>query len=159
VVHIYTTCRLRFGCRTAERTRAAIRVCNAHALLLEEFAPRCVHAGSHTMPMPMRMILCAAGASVEVTQRDASHMSDGDVTLNRSYWRSRRGLLELDLLLPPFVAARYGTLSDAQRAALQRLLDCEDQDIWDWFQRRRDPADGGVAELLALIREFNDRRV
>ena len=76
---------------------------------------------------------------------------------NRSYWRSRRGLLELDLLLPPFVKERFNTLTDAQRGALQRLLECEDQDIWDWFQRRSTPDDPAFVELVELIRAFNDR--
>jgi antitoxin CptB len=76
---------------------------------------------------------------------------------NRSYWRSRRGLLELDLLLPPFVKARFNTLTDAQRGALQRLLECEDQDIWDWFQQRSAPDDPELVELVELIRAFNDR--
>ncbi len=79
------------------------------------------------------------------------------VELNRCYWRSRRGLLELDLLLPPFVLAHFESLSAMQRAALQRLLDCEDQDIWNWFQQRSAPEDPVVGELIALIRAFNER--
>ena len=42
---------------------------------------------------------------------------------DRCYWRSRRGLLELDLLLPPFVKARFDSLSSAQTSALERLLE------------------------------------
>ena len=74
----------------------------------------------------------------------------------RCYWRSRRGLLELDLLLPPFVKARFDSLSGAQASALQRLLDCEDQDIWDWYQKRSAPGDMGLAEIVELVRAFND---
>ncbi len=74
----------------------------------------------------------------------------------RCYWRSRRGLLELDLLLPPFVKARFDSLSSAQVSALQRLLDCEDQDVWDWYQRRSAPGDVGLAEIVELVRAFND---
>lgn len=77
--------------------------------------------------------------------------------MNRCYWRSRRGLLELDLLLPPFVLAHFEQLSATQREALQRLLECEDQDIWSWFQQRSSPEDSAVAELIALIRAFNER--
>jgi antitoxin CptB len=83
-------------------------------------------------------------------------MTESSPQHNRSYWRSRRGLLELDLLLPPFVRARFAELTDAQRDALQRLLECEDQDIWDWFQQRSAPDDPELAELVQLIRAFND---
>ena len=84
-------------------------------------------------------------------------MTESSSQRNRSYWRSRRGLLELDLLLPPFVKARFDALTDAQRSALARLLACEDQDIWDWFQQRSAPDDAELAELVELIRAFNDR--
>ena len=79
-----------------------------------------------------------------------------NVEMNRCYWRSRRGLLELDLLLPPFVLAQFETLSGPQRAALTRLLECEDQDIWSWFQQRSAPEDRLIGELVTLIRAFND---
>jgi antitoxin CptB len=79
-----------------------------------------------------------------------------DIERERSYWRSRRGLLELDLLLPPFVKSRYDALPDEHKGALRRLLECEDQDIWDWYQRRSAPNDAGVAQIIELIRSFND---
>ena len=85
-------------------------------------------------------------------------MTTQNVALSRCYWRSRRGLLELDLLLPPFVMAYFERLSDAQRAALQRLLDCDDHDIWSWFQQRSTPEDTALGELVALIRAFNEQR-
>jgi antitoxin CptB len=77
---------------------------------------------------------------------------------DRCYWRSRRGLLELDLLLPPFVKARFDSLSSAQTSALERLLECEDQDIWEWYQRRSAPDDAELAEVVELVRAFNDGR-
>jgi antitoxin CptB len=102
------------------------------------------------------MIFTVGPASVEPS-KEASQMTESSSQHNRSYWRSRRGLLELDLLLPPFVKARFNALTDAQRTALQRLLGCEDQDIWDWFQRRSTPDDPEFVELIELIRAFNDR--
>lgn len=75
--------------------------------------------------------------------------------MNRCYWRSRRGLLELDLLLPPFVKARFASLSDAQQQTLQRLLECEDPQLWDWIRGHSAPAAAEFVELIALIRTFN----
>ncbi len=89
---------------------------------------------------------------------ESGEIQIANVELNRCYWRSRRGLLELDLLLPPFVSGRFETLSAAQRAALHRLLDCDDQDILRWMQRRAEPDDAGVGEVVGLIRAFNERR-
>jgi antitoxin CptB len=83
-------------------------------------------------------------------------MSDENLAKSRCYWRSRRGLLELDLLLPPFVNARYESLSTAQRAALLDLLDRDDPDIWDWIRNASVPTSPALAELVALICAFND---
>jgi antitoxin CptB len=75
---------------------------------------------------------------------------------NRLLWRSRRGLLELDLLLPPFIRDAGPALSAAQRVHYARLLDCEDQDIWDWFQGRAAAPDPELAAMVAMIRRFNE---
>lgn len=103
------------------------------------------------------MIFTVGPASVESSRESVLGMTESSSQRNRSYWRSRRGLLELDLLLPPFVKARFTALTDAQRDALQRLLECEDQDIWDWYQQRSTPDDPELVELVELIRAFNDR--
>ena len=76
---------------------------------------------------------------------------------NRAYWRSRRGLLELDLLLPPFVTACYEALTPTQKRAYGALLECDDHDVWDWLQRRSTPPDADLAALIDVIRAFNDR--
>jgi antitoxin CptB len=87
-------------------------------------------------------------------------MSDQQLAMNRCYWRSRRGLLELDLLLPPFVQARFESLSQAQQRALQQLLDCEDPQIWDWLREHSVPDSPEILDLITLIRTFNaDRSV
>ena len=84
-------------------------------------------------------------------------MSSQNSQRNRAYWRSRRGLLELDLLLPPFVTARYDALDEAQRRAFDALLDCEDQDLWEWLQGRGAPPPTELAALIDAIRAFNER--
>jgi antitoxin CptB len=115
--------------------------------------------------MTMLMIFGVEAASVEprsisrdsMDPRETARNPEPDPERERCYWRSRRGLLELDLLLPPFVKARFDWLSSGQRAALQQLLACEDQDIWDWYQRRAVPDGAALAEIVELVRAFNDR--
>ena len=45
-----------------------------------------------------------------------------DVELNRLYWHSRRGMLELDVLLVPFVKEVYATLNDVIVNAIASCL-------------------------------------
>jgi antitoxin CptB len=69
----------------------------------------------------------------------------------RMRWASRRGMLELDLVLAPFVEAVYPTLGDADRACYQRLIECEDQELYAWFLGREAPEDPALAALVRRI--------
>ncbi len=71
-----------------------------------------------------------------------------ETELKRLYWHSRRGMLELDVLLVPFVQEVYPGLDAEDQARFRKLLECEDQDMFGWFmQRGVGPA--GVAAGLA----------
>ena len=48
-------------------------------------------------------------------------------------WACRRGMLELDILFSPFVDDAYDALSTQDKAIFQRLLTCEDPDLFSWF--------------------------
>ena len=76
-----------------------------------------------------------------------------DQEINRMRWACRRGMLELDLVLEPFVAARYSDLDERDRQCFQRLMRCEDQDLFAWFMRREQPDD---EELNAIVRTVLD---
>ncbi len=71
---------------------------------------------------------------------------------NRAIWGSRRGMLELDLILLPFVEQRYCTLSAEQQALYAQLLTCEDQDLFVWFLHRQEPADANLKSIVELVR-------
>lgn len=74
--------------------------------------------------------------------------------LNRLFWHSRRGMLELDVLLVPFVQEVYASLDEADQARYRKLLECEDQDMFGWFMQRDEPED---ADLLRMVRMILDR--
>ena len=86
-------------------------------------------------------------------------LSDPDnERLRRLSWRSRRGLLELDLLLPAFVEQCYPTLNLEQQEAYEQLLSCEDPDILNWLDGREQPADEALWDVVNRIRDWNARR-
>jgi len=77
-----------------------------------------------------------------------------DIELNRMRWAARRGMLELDLVLEPFVSARYVELSESDRARFARLMTSEDQDLFAWFLRREQPEDPELAQIVKQVLEF-----
>jgi antitoxin CptB len=74
--------------------------------------------------------------------------------INRMRWAARRGMLELDLVLEPFVTARYRSLDRRGRERFQRLMACEDQELFAWFLRRERPGDEELAAIVREILEF-----
>jgi len=75
--------------------------------------------------------------------------------LNRAKWASRRGLLELDLLLSPFVSETFTGLSDALRKDYRELLSEGDQDLLEWIMGRGTIADERFVNILSEIRRFH----
>ncbi len=56
--------------------------------------------------------------------------------LNRIYWHSRRGMLELDILLVPFAQKHVQHLTEEQQQLYILLLLEEDQDLYSWLTRK-----------------------
>ena len=77
---------------------------------------------------------------------------------NQMRWASRRGLLELDLLLAPFVEDCYRQLSDVSKADYRRLMGSEDQDLLNWIMDRSPISDGTLIDIIKQIREHNRRQ-
>ncbi len=71
----------------------------------------------------------------------------------RALWRSRRGMLELDLLLADFVRERYPQLEAADQAAYRRLLARDDWELLGWLQGELPMP--GLARITGLVRAFN----
>lgn len=72
---------------------------------------------------------------------------------NRLMWASRRGMLELDLILLPFVENVYPELSAEDQLRYEELMLCEDQDMYAWFMRRDDPADSRLQRIVDIVRD------
>jgi antitoxin CptB len=77
-----------------------------------------------------------------------------ELEFNRLRWRSRRGMLELDLLLLPFFDEVFPELESDEQQAFIKLLEQEDPILWDWFSRKSESDD---PELAALVERILDR--
>jgi antitoxin CptB len=69
----------------------------------------------------------------------------------RMRWASRRGMLELDLILEPFVRDCYPSLEPQDRQRYRDLMGCQDQELFSWFLSREEPED---PELAAIVRRI-----
>ncbi len=77
------------------------------------------------------------------------------IELERLRWRSRRGLLENDLVLQNFYRKFESQLYPERVAGLNNLLDLDDTDLWDLLAGRSELAPGATPqarEVLDLLR-------
>ena len=65
---------------------------------------------------------------------------------NRLFWKCRRGLLELDIVLNRYL------LKHPEDHTLSDLLDLPDNDIWDYVSGRSDPLDERVRATVERLR-------
>lgn len=70
----------------------------------------------------------------------------------RLRWKCRRGMLELDLVLLPFLDHHYDGLSSEQKKIFECLLEEEDPVLQSWFIQRVVPADKEMAAMVDYIR-------
>ncbi|TPE51869.1 succinate dehydrogenase assembly factor 2 [Maribrevibacterium harenarium] len=77
--------------------------------------------------------------------------SKDSLAFKRLQWQCRRGMLELDLLLEPFLDEVFLSLDEADRQRFYRLLECEDQEIFPWFMQKEVPEDADLARIVSLI--------
>ena len=71
----------------------------------------------------------------------------------RLRWQCRRGMLELDQLLLPFLDTGFASLGPAEQGAFVRLLGQRDPYLSDWFMGRAAAPDPELRALVALILE------
>jgi antitoxin CptB len=72
--------------------------------------------------------------------------------LRRLRWRCRRGLLENDLVLERFLDRHAAALGADELAALDRLLDLPDPELWDLVSGRVESADPRLAPMVGRLR-------
>ncbi|HSC75633.1 MAG TPA: succinate dehydrogenase assembly factor 2 [Pseudomonadales bacterium] len=70
----------------------------------------------------------------------------------RIRWHSRRGMLELDLILVPFAEQHFASLDEADQDRYVKLLESEDQDLLAWLLEHTEPADPDIKMVIQLIR-------
>ena len=74
------------------------------------------------------------------------------MNINRLSWASRRGMIELDLMLLPFLEKIYPTLDLDDQKRYWKLLECEDQDLWSWLLKSKVSDDPDLQKIIGIIR-------
>lgn len=71
--------------------------------------------------------------------------------LARLKWACRRGMLELDVLLLPFVEEAFDKLAFEEQETFERLLTCDDPDLYAWLMGHQACNDEKLAQMVKKI--------
>jgi antitoxin CptB len=69
----------------------------------------------------------------------------------RLRWACRRGMLELDVLFMPFVDEAYDHLSEKDKLIFERLLVCQDPELFAWFMGHKKCEDQELNYMVETI--------
>ena len=72
--------------------------------------------------------------------------------LSRLRWRCRRGMLELDLLLQPFLDSGYEELNEAEQGLFLQLLELPDQELFEQLMEIKQPEEKELSRVITKIR-------
>lgn len=76
----------------------------------------------------------------------------GEDRIRKLRWLCRRGIKELDVLLEYFLEVNQQALQSGAYSQLENLLAQEDDQIWAWVQRLREPENPQFRTLINTIR-------
>lgn len=82
---------------------------------------------------------------------EEAEMTEENIELKRLQWECRRGMLELDVLLKPFLEEAYPQLDAADQERFRNLLKCEDPDLFSWFMGYSESQDADHQRMVRMI--------
>ena len=62
-------------------------------------------------------------------------------------------MLELDLILQPFVETAYPLLQLKDQELYHQLLEEQDNDLFNWFLNRQNPENPSLQRIVQIIRD------
>lgn len=76
----------------------------------------------------------------------------------RLRWACRRGMLELDVLLGNFLEEVYLKLSTDDQALFVKLLECNDQELFDWLTGKKESNEPDLKVMVDKVRHHAQTR-
>ena len=73
---------------------------------------------------------------------------------NRLYWQCRRGMLELDLMLIPFLEKAYSDLSKEDQALFEEFLTATDPELYSWLTGNGQSENPAFAAMAKRIHDY-----
>lgn len=83
-------------------------------------------------------------------------MNENDILRAKLFWRCKRGMLELDILLERFMQRYYERLTDKDLVLLEALLQEPDPDLYNWVLGAEEHPDSAYHALIHAIQTHSN---
>lgn len=80
-----------------------------------------------------------------------AHLGEGRIK-QTLYWRARRGMLELDIMLQAFLDHDYDAISEAEQFTFVELLAYPDQELLELLLGQAQAEQPAIADVVQKIR-------
>ena len=77
---------------------------------------------------------------------------------SRLRWACRRGMRELDEFFLTYLEHGFPASSMDEKLTFQRLLEHQDQEVFDWLMETAQPLDNQIAALLKRIKQTSQQQ-
>lgn len=71
----------------------------------------------------------------------------------RLAWQCRRGMLELDVILIPFLEQHFSSLDKAEQLLFEQLLKHPDPDLYTWLMGYGECSHADLEPIITLVRK------
>jgi antitoxin CptB len=82
--------------------------------------------------------------------------TDAMISQARLEWAAKRGMLECELFLVPFIKRQFGYLSEHEKSQLYELLQYPDPLLYGWFMGA--PLDEDMLSFVPLVEKIRQVR-
>lgn len=72
----------------------------------------------------------------------------------RVQWACRRGMIELDIVIMPFLKYEYESLTDTDKQIFVTLLKSHDPDLFNWVINYSEPVNPEFKRMIKLIQQY-----
>ncbi|MEE4244834.1 MAG: succinate dehydrogenase assembly factor 2 [Kangiellaceae bacterium] len=82
---------------------------------------------------------------------------NSDIDYKQVVWKCRRGMVELDVVLRPFVKDHFSGLELPDQQRFIRLLEQPDPDLFNWLMSNGEPDDAELKSIVLIIQKAMGR--
>lgn len=89
---------------------------------------------------------------------ESINLGTKNIEYSKLKWMGRRGMLELDIILSPFIDSEYYKLSNHEIEELEQLLFLPDPTLYQIFIKKSNDSNLYLNNIISVINNFRNKK-